>query len=342
MNKEELITYMNIVIENEFDEQQRGASTYHCERIEGKNTIVYEHSDTLVNIFSNIQTDLELKEVFITILEDEVCNAVDDEIKISDIIQNASKMSLCFYTLIRLGFTDRAISALEKRKDEAGDIFYLISIIMGEDYTYFNEQEIFRLLSIIKKLPSSGWDSRSRADFLKENAVSVLNRSSYEIIKKKLKRVNIEINQDKEKIIEIMRNLGFESKYEKFLYETDKFIHTDNEIISAGMISNIRSSMEDLLKDLAKRIATIEKEEIPKYEGFKEMGCIRKYLKVKLELSDNDHKFINAFIDILHYEGGHSFISNKEHFRLTRNIGIEIVLLLFYKYEVKYPKEEKL
>jgi hypothetical protein len=340
MNKEELVIYMNIIIEKEFDERKRVVSTYCSHRMEGNGVIVYEHSDTLMTLFSTIQTDSELKEVFIAMLETGVQNAIDIEIRIADINTNASIMSLCFYTLVRLGFTERALDALEKRKDEAGDIFYLISIIMQEDFIFFNDKEIFRLLTIIRELPSSTWNPRPRADSLKQYLISILNKSSYDIIKRKLKGVNIEINQDKNKVGEMLTSFGLDPKYDKLLGVIDQFIYSDNEIITAGMIGNLRSFMENLFTDLAKKIAISENEEIPKYEGLKEMGCIRKYLKTKLELSDNDHRFINAFICILHSEGGHSFISNKEYFRLTKNIGIEIVLLLLYKFEVKYPKEK--
>jgi len=66
------------------------------------------------------------------------------------------------------------------------------------------------------------------------------------------------------------------------------------------------------------------------------MGRIRKYLKIKLELSDKDNSFINKYIDILHSKGGHSFVSNKNYFRLAKNIGIEIVLLILSKYKEKF------
>jgi hypothetical protein len=38
----------------------------------------------------------------------------------------------------------------------------------------------------------------------------------------------------------------------------------------------------------------------------------------------------------LHEEGGHSFVSEKEYFRLSRNIAIEIALFVLSKYEKKY------
>jgi hypothetical protein len=40
---------------------------------------------------------------------------------------------------------------------------------------------------------------------------------------------------------------------------------------------------------------------------------------------------MNKYVDILHSEGGHSFTSNVEYFRLAKNIGIEISLFLLSK-----------
>ena len=49
---------------------------------------------------------------------------------------------------------------------------------------------------------------------------------------------------------------------------------------------------------------------------------------------------INQFINILHNEGGHDFISEKEYFRLARNIAVEIDLLLLSKYERLFSKNK--
>ena len=66
---------------------------------------------------------------------------------------------------------------------------------------------------------------------------------------------------------------------------------------------------------------------------------VRAYLKHKFGLSDNENKFINSFIDILHVGGGYDFVSEKEYFRLARNIAIELSLFLLSKYE-KIIKEK--
>ena len=119
----------------------------------------------------------------------------------------------------------------------------------------------------------------------------------------------------------------------------DNFILADtSKVVNAGMISALRSFMADLLKDIANRIAQQEGSKIPHIEGRGEMGDIRGYLKSKLEFTGADDNFIDSFIDVLHIEGGHSFMSEKEYFRLSKNIAIEIALFVLSKYEKKYKK----
>lgn len=94
--------------------------------------------------------------------------------------------------------------------------------------------------------------------------------------------------------------------------------------------------MADLLKDIVERIAEKEQEIMPILPERGEMGNVRGYLKKKLDLSENDDRFVTSFVDILHAEGGHAFMSDKEYFRLARNIAIEIALFVLTKYEKNY------
>ena len=152
-----------------------------------------------------------------------------------------------------------------------------------------------------------------------------------------MKLRNVEINQDKKTVSEKISYLGFDAKYNTLLAEIDDFLNDDaHKIIPSAMISCLRTFMGDLLKDTANRIAKYNKEEIPKLPDHKEMGNIRIYLRRNLELSDADDGFINSFVKILHTKGGHAFLSEKEYFRLSRNIAIEISLFVLSKYEKKF------
>lgn len=96
--------------------------------------------------------------------------------------------------------------------------------------------------------------------------------------------------------------------------------------------------MCDLSLDIARKISEAKNEEIPKLPKHSEIGNARSYVKHNLELTDKDNKFIDSFVEILHNEGGHSFLSEKEYFRLARNMAIEISLFVLSKYEKFNPK----
>ena len=159
----------------------------------------------------------------------------------------------------------------------------------------------------------------------------------YQLLTWQVKKINVEINQDKKVVSQKISSLGFNKSYNQLLDEIDNFIYTQtSNVVNAGMISNLRALMADLLKDVANRIAEKGGETIPTIKGHGELGNVRGYLKTKLDLSSNDDKFIDSFVDILHSEGGHAFMSEKEYFRLARNIAIEIALFILSKYEKKF------
>lgn len=336
MDREELEVLVNIVLEKDLDDLKRQILVWKLTKQEDKKIISYEHSDTLIDIFSNIQNESTLREEFIKILEASIKDSFDYEVSggYGKRDTYASTCPLSFYTLIKLGFIENALDALAERARirKTGAIFNLISAILSEDYSYFDLKQIFKLLEAIKLQKESGY----YAGMYQNNVISTLRSTAYEHVKKDIRGINFEINKDKEEVKIMISYLDFDEKYNQLLNEIDKFINQESGVLSSGMIGNLRSFMEDLLTDLAKKIAAKENEDIPKNEGLGSMGNIRTYLKRKLELSDNDNSFINQYINVLHSEGGHSFVSNKQYFRLARNIGIEISLLILSKYKSKY------
>ena len=81
---------------------------------------------------------------------------------------------------------------------------------------------------------------------------------------------------------------------------------------------------------------TIKKKSQNCLNDHQEIGNARSYLEQNLDNQDRDDKFIDSFVNILHKEGGHALISEKEYFRLSRNIAIEIMLFVISKYEKKF------
>jgi hypothetical protein len=242
-----------------------------------------------------------------------------------------SNSAICFYALLKLGYINESIESLQKRAKTRNIIYLLISNLISQNLFNFNQ------LKIISDIISTDTDFQQKSSQSYGSQLQTrIIKSRFEILTKQVRKINVEINQDKKAVSEKITNLGLNSNYNRLMDVMESFIQTgSSEVVNAGMISNLRTFMADLLKDIAHKIAQMKNEEIPNIRE-SEMGNIRSYLKNKLELGDNEDKFIDSFVSILHKEGGHSFMSETEYFRLSRNIAIEFALFLLSKYEKKY------
>jgi hypothetical protein len=290
----------------------------------------YSNSDRLKNFYYYLDNE-EDKLSFIRRLEKEIIDSDEDEIKFDKVQSSLYRKTfnglskLCFYTLLQLGFTDEALETFINRKKRCYGLFTLLMNIDLEDY--FTTGQLNKLYSKVNQ-----WNPENIVT--KNLLLNNIKNSRLKRFDQKIKYRNIEINQDKKAVTEKITLLGFDEKYNTLLVEIDDFLNDEkHHSINSGMISNLRAFMCDLMTDIAKKISAEKNEEIPKIPNHQEIGNARKYLKLNLALTNEDDKFIDSFVDILHNEGGHAFLSEKEYFRLARNIAIEISLFVLSKYE---------
>ncbi|MGD6933319.1 MAG: hypothetical protein ACQCN5_03845 [Candidatus Bathyarchaeia archaeon] len=331
MDVKELSDALNTVFEIEIQDLDKGTKTFNV--IDNADeTIEYPHAETLVQLYANIRNSERLKALFLDTLERGVVNAESSFFVTYRLYTGISP--LCFYTLIRAGYVNEAIAFLKKRKKSCEGLFNIILYMLP--LNCFDSAQLGDILLKAKEMTRKvDWYDRESNKGLK--LVDILVDLRFAFLQRKINSINIEINQDKRILAEKIYRYGFDKRYNELLDGIDKFINSETEqFINAGLISNLRSFIEDLLKDIALRIAEKNQEEIPKLPDHKEMGNVRKYLQQKLDYSGKDDRFVTAFVDILHSEGGHSFTSEKEYFRLARNIAIEITLFVLSKYERKY------
>jgi hypothetical protein len=321
----ELDNYLNIVFEKEESDIKKGLKTWSIEESD-ENILSYPNADTIINLFSIIKSNGTLKSYFIDRLKKRIFDS--DEImymRYGGVPVGISP--LCFYVLVELGLASEAITSLKRRHGGCEGFYSLIRYMMPKNY--FDLAQLKEISTHIRTEHADSGPGRYLDSLIIESRFELLNRQ--------IKKVNIEINQDKKVVSEKISMLGFDKSYNELLDGIDHFIYIEtSKIVNAGMISNLRTFMGNLLKDVANRIAEKQGEKMPIIEGRGEMGNIRSYLKNKLELSDKDDKFIDSFVNILHSEGGHAFTSEKEYFRLARNIAIEIALFILSKYEKKF------
>lgn len=332
MDKKEVFDKIGIVVDKEFHETKNKRPTWKLQKDNKKFTLIYSNSDILIDLFSNIQNNEEAKKNFVHALKSIIANDGGDVhtefVKYNLNYIPYGSAQICFYTLVRLGYVDDALESLSKRSGDSSLLFYFLYELLNENYNYFNNEQLGRLLNNIKLLRI-----HSQYSEIKNSLIAKLIDQRFELLKNELKSVNIEINQDKKELIMKIKYLEFDDKYNELLINIDKYIYGDTpKIVNSGMIGNLRAFLENLVKDISIRISQKFEEIIPQVKN-SEMGNKRAYIKQKMGLSDSEDKFITSFIDILHTEGGHDFVSEKEYFRLARNIAIEISLFLLSKYE---------
>lgn len=334
MDQDKIFGYLNMMFQREISILRHQTPTWSISipDNESKKRITYENGDTLIDIFSNLKTDEE-KEYFKSQIAAGL-SRYDEEYWQDDTSEEifASGISaLSFYTLIRIGDTSQALKSSWSRFSGRNCILLLRFLLdlFSEEYNYFKIEdlnEITRLLSQLDR--SSGLFIQLRDQLLQK-----VTEYGFSIVKNEIRGVNIEINRDKESVINKISVLGMGKEYEDFLVKLDQEISTSSGLITSGMIGNFRTFWEQLVVELSKKICLFSGEEMPAIEGKSQISISRLFIKRMLGLSDADNSLISRFVDILHAEGGHAFTSNFEYFRLSRNIGIEILLLLLTKTE---------
>lgn len=296
--------------------------------------IRWDTFSTLKKLYNEIESNQTSRSIFIKIINekliDEQCTAVE--------LMHSESSSLGFYFLMKIGKIDEATRALvelfkkchkSNHRPLRQGLLSNIYIFMAMEPDYFNDDVTLCLLKELNE--SCGYYGAGSSEF-KKRFNSHVNNLKYTNLKNELKGINEELNIDKEKVIDIITKYNFPPLMEDFLLQIDKIPESSEwDAINSGMIGNLRSFYEELIRNIAESIKEKIGDEFPNDSDKGEIGNKRTYIKQHFELTDGDNKLINSFISILHKEGGHSFMSEKKYFRLTKNIGIEIAYFLMSK-----------
>jgi hypothetical protein len=299
----------------------------------------YQKFELALDLFSSIGHDEALKKTFTKFVKDNLLNS-DETMGGSLKYEPVSTIRLSFFILVHLKMVDEAIKIL-KRRILKGKTFYIIISNIGALIKYYkyhlNHDQLTDLVEPIKKHLRTPVTAN-----VMDHALKMISSIKFEEVCIMLEGTNSEINKDKEKVTQWFDTFQFEPGLSEFLNNLDNFLRSNDKNIASGMINNFRNFMSGFIENLAEKILSIENKPLPKSKDAEgktrtDIGKCRVYIKEKLELSDRDDLMFDAFVKILHTEGGHSMVSTKEYLRLTRNIGIEIVLFLLTRYKEKYP-----
>lgn len=332
MTESQISGYVNIVFERESSYLKRGTKTWRLVPKSHENlkaSIIYDNAQTLIDLFASLNSNDEI-ECFENAVAEGIWYREESISYLSGTTVAYGTTALAFYTLVRLGRTNRALESTRNpmSRSNCSLLLELILDLLSEDFNYFKIDEFNLLIAACRKINPNGLSAFE----LKEKVIFLASEVGYKILKEEIRGVNIEINRDKEAVINKIATLGMGDQYEISLNEIDKYLTSSAGVVASGMIGNLRSLWEQLIIELAKKISGITNDPIPKASTSK-IGDSRSFIKNKLELSDADHNFMSRFVDILNSEGGHAFTSKVEYFRLCRNIAVEIIYLLLAKTE---------
>ncbi|MCX9024528.1 MAG: hypothetical protein OIN85_00365 [Candidatus Methanoperedens sp.] len=284
-----------------------------------------------------------LKKLYNIAEKDSKSRAIFDDTIKEELMKESCASSLAFYFLLKIGRNKEIIEIIEKRQNKIFLIYPNDNYGTSMEYTY-SKKALFVDIQWILHCEPIYFDDYTLNNLQRLNKINKISNNEnldteidsirFSRLQNELEGVNEEINIHKEKVIDIISKFGFSSELGKFLLEIDKTSELpDWETINSGMISNLRAFFEELTKNIAMRIKQITKKEYPNDPKKGHIGNLRAYIKNNLKLSDYDDKLIDGFVNILHKEGGHAFLSERRYFLLAKNIGIEIAYFLLSKLE---------
>jgi len=290
---------------------------------------------TLKKLYNKIENDPKARKIFIDLIKKKLLNG--STIVVGREFHDCS--SLAFYFLMKLGKNNENIETLKniygkKKYDRFQQgLFESVLKFIHLEPAYFDDDTLISL----KEFNSQ--NTYFSGSFIRDEFEEKINSVRYKKLQNELVGINEELNIDKERVIEKIAQYGFPQEMESFLLEVDNIHELSNwKSINSGMISNLRSFFEMLIENIAEKIKLKTGDEYPKNGDRGKLGNLRLYIKTNLGLASHDDKLINSFVNILHKEGGHAFLSEKKYFLLTKNIGIEIAYFLLSKLDDFFEK----
>jgi hypothetical protein len=142
-----------------------------------------------------------------------------------------------------------------------------------------------------------------------------------------LRDVNLEVNQDRESLVQALNRFGFPKGLVQSLeHAENEYRKAESEFDFKTSADHSRSFFETLLWEVATKIAILRKEEVLLQR--KNAVEVREYLKNSGFLSERLRKLCEAFYQFASDESTHQLMSGREVARIVRNMNVELALLL--------------
>lgn len=337
LTKEDLAEQIKLIVESEIYSKDEPGDDYLI--VDDK--LKYDNSDRLMKIYSLIEKNIKLRNEFINLLLTHINTKNYNEIY--------NTFTLIIFTLLRLNKTTILLDHLDK--GFPNEVIFM-SFYEGWAYLskYFTEAELIRLKQFCNNCKghySEGYTGTVGLAYPSAGKLhKILVKQLLEVLDNKLEDNFEFIQQDITEFTEKITNYNFNDKIVSLIQHINEMIISDpNEHDVAGQIGNFRDAFGEFIKDLAEKIKDNEGDsEIPKTAD-SDTGNCRNYIRDKFGLSKKDkniynqfHKLLDAFVEKLHSEGGHSYYTNAQSLKFVRNIGIPLITYLTECYETYLNK----
>jgi len=297
----------------------------------------------MLKLFEKVKSQEELREFFVRYML-KFCNILSPLVigESDDTLQY-----LPYEFLIRIGELNVLSNYIENdirlHSDHYVPFHKIILSILSNEANLFSKEDILNLKDFFQTMLVFMAEAKTGSRVVEKLIDSILDKINdieISILDHELEDINPQINVDSVKVEEKIRLFGFKedlitalNKFQEYYSDTTK-----DEFDFSAAIGKLREFISKLIFEVANKIQSIAKDSFPT-EAETPIGNMRIYLKRQLDLG-TENKLIDGLIELVNKEGSHTLISGKEHFRLTRNITIELALLILSKLE-KFNESNK-
>jgi len=288
----------------------------------------YPNLDLLIRLYESIRYSPELTKYFLEYLSNYIC-------------ANDDATYLAIETLIKIGELDRIIDRIHYYNilTKILAIVHVLEELLYFEHYLFSEEQLEKLEANINTIlemieieqmliGSEDEEIKKRVEEYCRRILERINVIRYSALKKALKEgTNFQIEADKNKIKEKISYFGFDPVLAASLDKMEEMYwnFSTDEFDNSMAMGQLREFIAKLVENICQKINEKTGEPYPT-TGDTEIANLRKYMKEHLQL-DEEHQLMNKLIGMINHRGSHNLVSEKEYFRVTKNIGIELSML---------------
>lgn len=299
------------------------------------NFIIYPNLDILLK-FANLYPNesVEKKEIIglcITILASDTRH-----LKSGHRYKKCTVAGLALYFLIKISKVESAMIAVMqrvKKKLPLDTIIQTINTILEYEYYTLTSRDLIQIEELLQFVKSKySWEFYGKE---LEKGIKFINQIKYKTIETNLEyNSNPQIDEDKQEVVEFVNKYGFDKNVEEAFKKIDELeLKVSDKFDYRNAITLLKEIVDNITEKTIKDIQYISGEAPEKKSEKEDMKQAKfRFMYEKLEFSEGLKRIFSGLNKSLN-EVKHSFISDRKLFRLTKNMTIELLVILFTKFE---------